>query len=431
MALILLARNMPFDGVIADQVGGRSDFSTIQAALDYGNSKTPTAANPWSFQVQPGTYDAENLTLYNYVNLKGAAPSGACKITKSDAANPVITSAVTCTLESLEIGNGNAAQAAVKVTAGTLTLKGCTIYGTGAGDAIQITAGGTLVLDGCTVTVGSIDLVGACTLNARYSRFLDIDVAATATVIAEECDYGDVDNLGTFVDLTGCREYACAVGVAVGEWVYASAADTVAEARANALATMPTIGMVVYKPTTTTCRVKQNGYAWDATAPWTVGDEYFVSDAVAGAIINVMPGVWPQRAGIAVATDRFKVLIGDNLGLTSCNTYTSDAGVVAEEWVYISAANTVDEAQANAAATMNSIGVCVDKPTAVLAVIKTEGKVAVLGKGWAPNDTVYISDTVPGDIVNAPPGMGIVQPVGTVKSDAGIGVAAGLIIEMS
>lgn len=240
---------------------------------------------------------------------------------------------------------------------------------------------------------------------------------------------------GLFADLTDARLYTCGAGVAVGEWVYASANDTVTEADADALATMPTIGRVVYKPTATTCYVKNHGYAYDAAAnagfgdAWVAGEEFWVS-STAGQITTTMHPVWPQRAGVAVSTQRFKILIGDNLGLAHTNTFSATAGEAVEEWVYISAADTVDEADASAAATMNAVGMIVEKPDATTAVVKYDGKVLTTGKGWAANDPVYISDTTPGDIVNVPPVMGVIQRVGTVVHDAGLAVASGLLIEL-
>lgn len=45
-----------------------ADFNDIQAAIDYANSQTPTAANPWVIEVYPGTYTGA-LILYQYISL--------------------------------------------------------------------------------------------------------------------------------------------------------------------------------------------------------------------------------------------------------------------------------------------------------------------------------------------------------------------------
>lgn len=45
-------------------------YQTIQAAMDYANSQTPTAAAQWVVLVRPGTY-VEDLTFYQWVHLFG------------------------------------------------------------------------------------------------------------------------------------------------------------------------------------------------------------------------------------------------------------------------------------------------------------------------------------------------------------------------
>lgn len=237
---------------------------------------------------------------------------------------------------------------------------------------------------------------------------------------------------GLFADLTDARLYTCAADIAIGEWVYASGNDTVARADADALATMPTIGRVVYKPDGAaglTCYVKNAGYAYDANTNtghgdvWVAGQEYWVS-ATAGQITTTMHPVWPQRAGVALSTQRFKILIGDNLGLVHCNEYQCATGtIVAGQWVYITATNdVVGLADSDAATTMGAIGVCV----AVLVVgatdtilVKLRGKNVVndVTAAWVASDDVYISGT-PGAITNVMPVGGIIQKVAEVKSFA-------------
>ena len=54
--------------VYVDPVAG--DYNTIQAAMDYAQAQTPSAATPWVVLVRPGTYD-EDLTFYPFVHLFG------------------------------------------------------------------------------------------------------------------------------------------------------------------------------------------------------------------------------------------------------------------------------------------------------------------------------------------------------------------------
>ena len=290
---------------------------------------------------------------------------------------------------------------------------------------------------GYGVTVAAGNSLSSFNNKYRCDNGFQVVTNASTLILSYGDDYTTVVFTGTagvFADLSGCKLYTCASGVAIGEWVYASNNDTVAEAQADALATMPSIGVVNYKPTTTSCYVKQYGYYYDANTntghgdAFVYGEEYWVSAATAGQIVTAMPPVWPQRAGVAVSTQRFKVLLGANLGLVGTNTYTATAGEAVEEWVFISAADTVDEADASDPTKMNSIGMIVEKPDATTAVVKCDGKVYTTGKGWAANDPVYISPTTPGDIVNVPPVMDVVQRIGTVVHDTGVGVE--LLIEI-
>lgn len=285
----------------------------------------------------------------------------------------------------------------------------------------------------------SVFIASACALNS-FNNKLRSDAGfyltshANTRVLSWDDDFTTVFWTGTtglFADLSGARLYNCAADLAVGEWVYAaplpSADDTVMRADADALATMPTIGRIVYKPSTITCYVRNNGYAYDANANtgygsvWVAGQEYWVS-ATAGQISTTMHPVWPQRAGVAVSTKRFKILIGDNLGLVHCNEYQCATGtIVAGQWVYITATNdVVGLADCDAAVTMGAIGVCV----AVLVVgatdtilVKLRGKYVVNDAtcAWVASDDVYISGTA-GAITNIIPVMGIIQKVAEVKS---------------
>ena len=281
---------------------------------------------------------------------------------------------------------------------------------------VSITQNGS----GKTLTVYSYDndLVGIGSTSVVHWELVETD--GTLTVLSDEDMYSIITNSEAFfADITGAREYTCDSGVAINEWVYISAADTVDEAQADSLATMPCCGVVVYKRTTTSCLVKQYGYLYDESASYTAGDEYYVSDATAGAITNVAPGVWPQRVGIAKNSECMKILLGDNLGLALTNIYSMASGTGAiGEWVYITATDdTVDEALADAAATMPSIGVIVEVVDATTVRVKTGGKFSEASKGWTAGDKVYIDPSTAGAVTNTIPVGHIVQQVATVKSD--------------
>lgn len=284
---------------------------------------------------------------------------------------------------------------------------------------------------GYSVFIGAADSLNSFNNKLRSDEGFYLTSDTATQVLSYGDDFTSVvwsGATGLFADLTEARLYACAAGIAIGDWVYASGNDTVAEADADALATMPSIGRVVYKPSDTTCYVRNHGYAYDAGAnaghgdAWVAGQEYWIS-ATAGEITTTMHPVWPQRAGVAVSTQRFKILVGDNLGLVHCNEYQAPTGTVAvNQWVYITTTNDiVGLAQANAAATMMAIGVCVQVTVGApndTILVKLRGKYAYddAGAAWVASDDVYISDTVAGGITRTMPVGGIIQKVAEVKS---------------
>lgn len=60
--------NMPFGSAYPN--GSYGDFQTIQAAVDYAVTQTPSAAAPWVIVVHPGTYN-EDVTFAPFVDVVG------------------------------------------------------------------------------------------------------------------------------------------------------------------------------------------------------------------------------------------------------------------------------------------------------------------------------------------------------------------------
>lgn len=83
--------------------------------------------------------------------------------------------------------------------------------------------------------------------------------------------------------------YTCLSGLNVGDPVYLSAADTVLKADGTNGAKMPAIGIVVNKPTTTTC-ILQLGGELTVTGPLVAGTTYYVGSS----------GLTSSTAGLAV-----------------------------------------------------------------------------------------------------------------------------------
>jgi len=101
------------------------------------------------------------------------------------------------------------------------------------------------------------------------------------------------------------QTFACPGAVAVGDAVYQTAvADTVDKAlmAAGVTQTPEAIGIVIVKPTATTCTVVLFGLA-AVPGALVAGSIYYVSNAVAGGITATPPsskGEKIQRIGVAV-----------------------------------------------------------------------------------------------------------------------------------
>lgn len=95
--------------------------------------------------------------------------------------------------------------------------------------------------------------------------------------------------------------YTCAAGVAAGEAVYSSAANTVAEANATDTTKAPAIGLVYEKTSTTQARVRSWGPVTVA-GPLTPGATYYLSTTDGGITSTPPSGVDDviQKVGFAV-----------------------------------------------------------------------------------------------------------------------------------
>jgi hypothetical protein len=97
--------------------------------------------------------------------------------------------------------------------------------------------------------------------------------------------------------------YSCPSGVSVGDAVYLSAADTVDQADADDLTKIPCIGVVISKPTSTSCQVQYYGELSGFAGLAPGGTIYLAKTA--GALTQVAPtavGDVVQRIGFARST---------------------------------------------------------------------------------------------------------------------------------
>lgn len=93
--------------------------------------------------------------------------------------------------------------------------------------------------------------------------------------------------------------YTCLSGDAVGDWVYISAASTVAKADADDTGKLPVIGVIVSKPTTTSCVVQTTGQV--TLSGLTAGSIYYLS-GTAGAITATPVSANAVPVGVAKST---------------------------------------------------------------------------------------------------------------------------------
>lgn len=107
--------------------------------------------------------------------------------------------------------------------------------------------------------------------------------------------------------------YNCPVTVNVNDAVYLSAADSVDQAASNIVTDRPCVGVVVAKPTATTCEIQYAGEL-GAFAGLVAGDTYYLS-TTPGILTNIpptAPGEIVQEVGFARNATTLVVLIERN-----------------------------------------------------------------------------------------------------------------------
>jgi hypothetical protein len=131
--------------------GGGGDYTTIQAAINYAVTQTPSATNLWTVEICPGVY-TEVITMASYVNLKGRGTRGSVVVYQS--ANTVITLADNVELENLTVRTGTTGDLNAIIDNGVacdakltdITFES-TYTGTGGWFGLVITGNGTYTLD--------------------------------------------------------------------------------------------------------------------------------------------------------------------------------------------------------------------------------------------------------------------------------------------
>lgn len=136
--------------------------------------------------------------------------------------------------------------------------------------------------------------VAASTASGSATCIVPTDAPATGRWLI------DFSTLATSVaGLAAQGTFTCLSGDAAGDWVYISAANTVAKADADDTAKLPVIGVIVSKPTTTSCVVQTTGQV--TLSGLTAGAIYYLSGA-AGAITATPVSANAVPIGIAKST---------------------------------------------------------------------------------------------------------------------------------
>jgi len=173
--------------------------------------------------------------------------------------------------------------------------------------------GGSVDLDGGSATgAGTNGSLTIGTNNASAMTFArsGINVTANGTWTFADVIVGAVSGAHNVVSTSN---YTCPAATAVGDLVYISANDTVARANATSTATMPIVGFVYVKPTSTTCGIKQEGEIGGFSS-LTAGTQYFVANSD-GGITSTAPsgsGNVVQRVAIARNTTTLVIRINEN-----------------------------------------------------------------------------------------------------------------------
>ena len=121
----------------------------------------------------------------------------------------------------------------------------------------------------------------------------------------------EFDSLESRVDVVETTLYNCSVSVQLLDAVFIDAADSVDRANSSSISTMPVIGIVTEKPTSTTCKVQRNG-AIAGFSGLTVKEAVFVdtSDGGISTTIPIASNAIKQKIGIAKDTNEIQLEIG-------------------------------------------------------------------------------------------------------------------------
>jgi uncharacterized cupin superfamily protein len=171
----------------------------------------------------------------------------------------------------------------------------------------------------------------------------------------------------------------------------------------------------------------ENGLWSAASGTWTrTLDADQNVEVTAGATVRITEGAtyagtgWtlqgPDPITVGVSSQTWVQTAALAYGLAA-DTFTCPATVLVRDVVYLSAADTVDKADANVVAQMPAIGVVLAKPTATSATVVFAGPVTGFA-GLTPQLDVYVDKVTPGGLTQTAPSASgdRVQKVGFARN---------------
>lgn len=215
------------------------DYTSIQSAINYAVTQTPSATNPYVIYIYPGIYD-EAITLSTYVYLKGIGTTGAVVIAQTDATVCTLSTGsnqmenitfrlVTPTAARTILTDGGNAPTFVisnsffEVTTPSdknITVMSYTGTGTYVLDSIYFGVGGTGASVG--INVGAVSNVTITNSNISFTNTnaYTLQVSADASIMLMNVSCGGTGSLmnvsaGTFI-WQNCRMAATATVINTG-----------------------------------------------------------------------------------------------------------------------------------------------------------------------------------------------------------------------
>jgi len=266
--------------VIVAKTGG--EYTSIQAAINYAVTQTPSATNLWTVVIMPGVY-TEAITMSSYVSLMGVGTRSNVVIFQNAA--DVITLADHVEVQNLtvRVGTGDQLSAfkdnGVACTAKIIDVNLESLYvGTSAWTGFNITGAGNYTIDHCSynITTGLGD-DGGITING-----------AAATVRITNCDFYMAGATGP---PTSSKSHLGIVGATVAATIISSGNRYDGDVYCNMV--YAESGIII---STNDSILTQYGDQIDPAASVTAGNQKLINTVVTGSVATIMTNLGPTGA---------------------------------------------------------------------------------------------------------------------------------------